>query len=368
MITFQQRGQKAKLEAALISTSPAAVTTASKPSQTHTVNSIARSTLQLSEVAPKLAALAASLDANAKRQAEQTRATAAFMENLVKSVERTLDPLSQSTQQIGELSRSIKVIAEQTKIIAINASIEAARAGEAGRVFAVISEEIRALAGRTATATQSVETGVVTIMENVHETIGVLGLDDKKKDGEGGMGWLREQMSSVSQIAEQNSNGAADLNGLGKKLNDLCEALITSVGSFELDAHTTAARAVEKLRANPAIYGMNRPQQERALTDALRMHPFLELAYITDARGRQVIDNMTSAGADRTNGSSCGKDWSSRPWFRNALNSETVYISPVYRSAATNDFCFTAAARLVQKDSIVGVLGVDVSLKQLLSV
>lgn len=339
-----------------------------KNSKQAVVTQIARATLQLSDVAPKLASLAADMETNARLQAEQTRATAAFMENLVASVEKTLAPLSESSKQIDELSRSIRVIAEQTKIIAVNASIEAARAGEAGRVFTVIADEIRKLASETASATKNVEVGVGTILSNVEQTIEAIGLDTTQQQQDSGMHWLRAQMASVSKIADKHSRGASDLNGLGKRLNELCETLIVSVGSFRLEAHATAATAVDTLRTHVDITSMNRCRQELKLAEALHKHPFLELAYLTDARGRQTIENIAPEGTPAASNSALGKDWSQRPWFKGAVESETVYISPVYRSVATQGFCFTAAARILRDGETVGVLAVDVNLKELLAV
>ncbi|MEW9799273.1 methyl-accepting chemotaxis protein [Alteromonas sp. CYL-A6] len=106
-------------------------------------------------------------------KAKQAMTAIVELKEAVESISETVRELAQSTNDIGEAASLISTIAEQTNLLALNAAIEAARAGEQGRGFAVVADEVRALASKTRESTDRIHNIIQVLAERSERAVTV---------------------------------------------------------------------------------------------------------------------------------------------------------------------------------------------------
>ncbi|HTV49536.1 MAG TPA: methyl-accepting chemotaxis protein [Steroidobacteraceae bacterium] len=180
-------------------------------SATETSGAVASATEEVSGNAERAADVARHSVDIAHKGGDAVRRTIDGMNAIRETIQETskrIKRLGESSQEIGNIVELINDIAEQTNILALNASIQASMAGEAGRGFAVVADEVQRLAERAANATKQIEVLVRTIQTDTNEA--VVSMERSTTDVVGGA-LLAENAGAALEEIEQVSNQIASL-------------------------------------------------------------------------------------------------------------------------------------------------------------
>lgn len=166
-----------------------------------TVVDVAKNSSSIAESAHAASEKAKEGEAAVKRSIEESNVISAT----VNTSAQVMKSLGLKSKQIGEIVSVINDIADQTNLLALNAAIEAARAGEQGRGFAVVADEVRKLAERTAKATAEITTMIRSVQDEVNEAIVSMDTSTKRVDAGVSMSLeagrtLREIVDSVDKL------------------------------------------------------------------------------------------------------------------------------------------------------------------------
>ena len=182
----------------------------------------------------------------------------------VREAAETVKSLGGRSDQIGEIVSTIEEIADQTNLLALNAAIEAARAGEQGRGFAVVADEVRALAERTARATREIggmikgiqedTLGAVNSMDSGVKAVEV-GMASSRRSGEAltqilqAVGEVTVQMEQIATAAEEQTATTCEISHNIQQITEVVQE--TARGASETSAAASslhaAAQELEKL-------------------------------------------------------------------------------------------------------------------------
>jgi twitching motility protein PilJ len=214
----------------------------------------------------------------------------------IQDTSKRIKRLGESSQEIGNIVELIEEIAEQTNILALNASIEASRAGESSRGFAVVADEVQKLAERSTNATRKIEVLVSTIQSDTNEA--VVSMERSTTDVVGGALLAENAGAALDEIEQVSHQIASLIQNISSSAHDQSEVsgainrnmqVLRQISGKTTESTAATSTAISKLselasQLRRTVRGFRLPDQGSATG-------VLSQVQIADDRKRQAHEN-----------------------------------------------------------------------------
>ncbi|MFI8742626.1 methyl-accepting chemotaxis protein [Stutzerimonas zhaodongensis] len=176
----------------------------------------------------------------------------------VESTSKTIEALAEETASIGAVLEVIRGIAEQTNLLALNAAIEAARAGEQGRGFAVVADEVRALAGRTQDSTKDIQARIERLQSGVSKAVQAMQIgSDKARDSVERASGVDQVLADTTQSVQRINDMAAQIATACEEQSSVTEEIARNISDIRDLSDDAAANSSKSMQASQQLSGLS---------------------------------------------------------------------------------------------------------------